>query len=404
MAAFDNLGKGIKRHRWKADKADAHRGHAAIETPQTPRAAGRPRDGGRKPPYAAFALPKGVGAAGVMIAAAGLTSSRLTPSGPLIAFLAVVALIALAIATSGPVIVRQVVSGLLLGAIYMTVAVAFTLTIGVLNFLNFTIPTLFMLTGMVAWALLSRGTLTFAGGWAWLVALLIGVAVAVAASMLVERFTFRYLKMKHGDATEHAIPLVSSLGFLLIFENLVLIQLGSESQRFAVPFKADVHIFGLVIGVAQLVSCVLAVAVVAVLSFILKRTKVGRALRTIAENPDTASLLGVNVGRVVPVVFILTGLLSGVAGALFTVNYGDVSPFMGDNVGTKAIAAMVLGGIGSIWGAIVGGLVVGLAETLSIQYFGGDSVAMTVWGLVLIIIILRPKGLFAIASIGKGKM
>ncbi len=339
-----------------------------------------------------------------MTAAAGLTKSRLTPSGPVIAFLAVVALIALAIATSGPVIVRQVVSGLLLGAIYMTVAVAFTLTIGVLNFLNFTIPTLFMLTGMVAWALLSRGTLTFAGGWAWLVALLIGVAVAVAASMLVERFTFRYLKMKHGDATEHAIPLVSSLGFLLIFENLILIQLGSESQRFAVPFKADVHIFGLVIGVAQLVSCVLAVAVVAVLSFILKRTKVGRALRTIAENPDTASLLGVNVGRVVPVVFILTGLLSGVAGALFTVNYGDVSPFMGDNVGTKAIAAMVLGGIGSIWGAIVGGLVVGLAETLSIQYFGGDSVAMTVWGLVLIIIILRPKGLFAIASIGKGKM
>ena len=227
-----------------------------------------------------------------MTVAAGLTKSRLVPSGPVIAVLAVVALIALAIATGGPVIVRQVVSGLLLGAIYMTVAVAFTLTIGVLNFLNFTIPTLFMLTGMVAWALLSRGTLTFAGGWAWLVALLIGVAVAVAASMLVERFTFRYLKMKHGDATEHTIPLVSSLGFLLIFENLILIQLGSESQRFAVPFKADVHIFGLVIGVAQLVSCVLAVAVVAVLSFILKRTKIGRALRTIAENPDTASVRG----------------------------------------------------------------------------------------------------------------
>ena len=210
--------------------------------------------------------------------------------------------------------------------------------------------------------------------------------------------------MKHGDATEHAIPLVSSLGFLLVFENLILIPLGSDSQRFTVPFKADVHIGGMVIGVAQLASCVLAVAVVGALSFILKHTKIGRALRTIAENPDTASLLGVDVGRVVPVVFILTGVLSGLAGALFTVNYGDVSPFMGDNVGTKAIAAMVLGGIGSIWGAIVGGLLVGLAETLSIQYFGGDSVSMMVWGLVLVIIILRPKGLFGIASIGKGKM
>jgi branched-chain amino acid transport system permease protein len=296
------------------------------------------------------------------------------------------------------------VSGLLLGAIYMTVAVAFTLTIGVLNFLNFTIPTLFMLTGMAAWALLSQQQLAFAGWWAWLVALLAGVAVAVAASLLVERFTFRYQKMKHGDATEHAIPLVSSLGFLIIFENLVLIYLGSESQRFAVPFRADVRVAGMVIGVAQIVSCLLAVGVVAALSFVLKRTKIGRALRTIAENPDTASLLGVDIGRVVPVVFVLTGLLAGLAGALFTVNYGAVSAFMGDNVGTKAIAAMVLGGIGSIWGAIVGGLVVGLAETLSIQYFGGDSVSMTVWGLVLVIIILRPKGLFGGASIGKGKM
>ena len=158
-----------------------------------------------------------------MTAATGLMKFR-AASGPAIALVAVLALIALAIAAGGPVILRQVVSGLMLGAIYMIVAVAFTLTIGVLNFLNFTIPTLFMLTGMVAWAMLSRGYLGFAGGWAWLLALLIGIAVAVAASLVVERFTFRYLKMKHGDATEHAIPLVSSLGFLLIFENLVLIR------------------------------------------------------------------------------------------------------------------------------------------------------------------------------------
>jgi branched-chain amino acid transport system permease protein len=313
-------------------------------------------------------------------------------------------LIALGITIGGKVIAHQVVSGLLLGAIYMTVAVAFTLTIGVLNFLNFTIPTLFMLTGMAAWGLLSGGYLTLAGHGAWLAALTAGVLVAVMASLVVERFTFRYLKTRHGDAAEHAIPLVSSLGFLMIFENLVLLWVGSDSHRFAVPFRADLHIAGIVIGVPQLVSCAVAVAVVVALSSVLKRTKIGRALRTIAENPDTASLLGVDVGRVVPVVFILTGLLAGVAGALFTVNYGDVSPFVGDNVGTKAIAAMVLGGVGSIWGAIAGGLVVGLAETLSIQFFGGDSTAMTVWGLVLMVIVLRPKGLFGGAPIGRGKM
>lgn len=329
---------------------------------------------------------------------------RAVRSAPVITVVVLAALLALAIAIGGQVIARQIVSGLLLGSIYMTVAVAFTLTIGVLNFLNFTIPTLFMLTGMTAWGLMSRGYLNFAGKGAWLIGLLAGVAVAVVASLLVERFTFRYLKMKHGDATEHAIPLVSSLGFLIVFENIVLILFGSESQRFHVPFNADIRIAGIAIGIPQIVSCVLAVVVVAGLSYILKSTKIGRALRTIAENPDTASLLGVEVTRVVPVVFILTGLLAGVAGALFTVNYADISPYMGDNVGTKAIAGMVLGGIGSIWGAIAGGLLVGLAETLSIQFFGGDSVQMVVWGLVLVIIVLRPRGLFGRAALGKGKM
>lgn len=328
-----------------------------------------------------------------------------TPAGRSVVVVAGALLVAaLAIMVGGKVIAQQIVSGVMLGAIYMTVAMAFTLTIGVLNFLNFTIPTLFMLTGMVAWGLASRGYVAFAGGWGWLVALLAGVVAAVLASLIVERFTFRYLKTRHGDATEHAIPLVSSLGFLLIFEHLVLISMGSESQRFAIPFKSDIHVFGVVLGAAQLTSLALAVAIVAVLTYVLKHTRMGRALRTIAESPDTASLLGVDVTRIVPVVFVLTGVLAGVAGALFTVNYGDVSPFMGDHIGTKAIAAMVLGGLGSIWGAIAGGLLVGLTETLSIHFFGGDSVQMVVWGLLLAVIILRPQGLFGTASIGKGKM
>ncbi len=310
----------------------------------------------------------------------------------------------LAIQFGGRVIAQQIMSGLMLGSIYMTVAVAFTLTIGVLNFLNFTIPTLFMLTGMVAWGLLSRGYVAFGGGWGWLLALMGGIVVAVLASLVVERFTFRYLKTRHGDATEHAIPLVSSLGFLLIFEHLVLITLGSEAQRFPVPFKADINLFGVVIGLPQLGSLCLALLIVAGLSYVLKSTRMGRALRTIAENPDTALLLGVEVARIVPVVFVLTGLLSGIAAALFTVNYGDVSPFMGEHIGTKAIAAMVLGGLGSVWGAVAGGLLVGLAETLSIHFLGGDSVQMVVWGLLLLVIILKPQGLLGASSIGKAKM
>jgi branched-chain amino acid transport system permease protein len=326
------------------------------------------------------------------------------PRAPLIACSVLVLLAVIGVAVGGKVIAQQIASGLMLGAIYLTVAVAFTLTIGVLNFLNFTIPTMFMLAGMIAWGLNNMGLFAAAGRWSWLVALGVGIATSVLASLVVERFTYRYQRTRHGDATEHAIPLVSSLGFLLIFEHLVLIAFGSEAQRFPVPFKADLNLFGIVIGLPQLMSLLLALGIVAVLTMVLKRTRMGRALRTIAENPDTASLLGVEVGRVVPIVFVLSGLLAGLAGALFTVNYGEVSPFMGENVGSKAIAGMVLGGLGSIWGAIAGGLLVGLAETLSIHFFGGDSVQMAVWGMLLVVIILRPQGLFGQPSVGKGKM
>jgi len=305
----------------------------------------------------------------------------------------------------GSTLAQQIVSGLMLGGIYVTVAVAFTLTIGVLNFLNFTIPTLFMLTGMVAWGL-ARWGLPFgmSGGLHWAPALLGGVAVAILASLIVERFTFRYLKTRHGDATEHAIPLVSSLGFLLIFEHLVLIVLGSEAQSFPVRFRLDWQIGPLVLGLPQLASLLLSLGIVFWLSWLLAKTRTGRALRSIAESPDTATLLGVEVTRIVPIVFLLSGLLCGVAGALFVVNYSDVSPFMGDHVGTKAIAAMVLGGLGSIWGAIAGGLLVGLLETLGIHFFGGDAAQVVVWTTLLAAIILRPQGLFGASRIGKGKL
>ena len=302
-------------------------------------------------------------------------------------------------------IVQQVLNGLMLGGIYVGVAVAFTLTIGILNFLNFTIPVLFMLAGMIGWSLSFYGLpFGLSEPLGWLPSLGIGILCAIVASLIVERFTYRYFKAKHGDATEHAIPLVSSLGFLLIFEYMTLIAHGSDPRGFHTPFTdLDWRVAGLVISIPQLLGLVVSLAIVAGLSVLLGRTKLGRALRATAENPDAAVLMGVEVNRIVPVVFILTGLLCGLAGALFAVNYGEVSPYMGDQVGTKAIAGMVLGGLGSVWGAIAGGLIVGLTETLSIYFFGATSAQVTIWGLLLILLLFRPQGLFGHNAIGKGK-
>ncbi|GKX34861.1 MAG: branched-chain amino acid ABC transporter permease [Rhizobiaceae bacterium MnEN-MB40S] len=303
-------------------------------------------------------------------------------------------------------LIQQLVNSIMLGSVYVTVAVAFTLTIGILNFLNFTIPTLFMLAGMMGWALSYYGLpFGLSGPMPWPLALAVGVVLAILASLLVERFTFRYLKTRYGDSTEHAIPLVSSLGFLLILENLVRIGYGTEERRFVGP-DADLtlNVGGLFIRVPQLISLFVTVLIVIFLTMLIRRTRIGRGLRAIAENPDAANILGVDTKRVVPVVFMLTGLLCGLAGALFAVNYGEVSPLMGEDIGTKAIAGMVIGGLGSIWGAVIGGLIVGVLELMTVHFFGADTVQVVVWGALLLTLIAYPSGLLGHNAIGKGKL
>jgi branched-chain amino acid transport system permease protein len=300
---------------------------------------------------------------------------------------------------------QQLVNGVMLGAVYVTVAVAFTLTIGILDFLNFTIPGLFMLSAMLGWGVLSRGWFAAAGALAWVPSLLVGGLGAILVSLLVERFAYRPLKARFGDASEHAIPIVSSLGFLLVIENLVAIYLGTDTQPFPTRFTgASIRVAGVLVSLPQLISLAVAIVLVALLTLLVRRSRLGRALRAIAENRDAATVIGIDVARIVPVVFAVTGLLCAIAGAIYAVNFGQVSAGMGDDVGVKAIAGMVIGGLGSIWGAVAGGLAVGLAEALSIQYLGTDSVTAVVWGLLLLVLLVWPKGLFGSNRVGRGKL
>jgi branched-chain amino acid transport system permease protein len=280
------------------------------------------------------------------------------------------------------VLEQQVVNGLMLGSVYALVAVAFTITIGVLNFLNFSIPGLFMLGGMFTWFLLKNGL-------SWPVAALLAVASGGLLSLVVERFTYRLM-----SAAEHFVPLVTSMAFLILVENLVLIAWGSDQQRVPLPFAGvSFHFGSVVVSVAQLAGLACAVAAVACLDFLLKKTRMGRGLRTIAEDPQIATLLGVPVDRVVPVVFIVGGLFTALSGFLFAVNYQQASPFMGEEVALKGISAMVVGGMGNIWGAILGGLLIGVVETFAIFGFGARAVDICVYGLLLAILFVRPTGI-----------
>jgi branched-chain amino acid transport system permease protein len=204
---------------------------------------------------------------------------------------------------------------------------------------------------------------------------------------------------------EHFVPLVSSMAFLILFEHLAVVFWGSELRTLPALFaNADWRIGGLVIGLPQLVGLICSIALIWALTALLARTRLGRALRTIAEDSDTALLLGVDINRIVPVVFVVSGLFAALAGVVFALNYRQVHPFMGELVGLKGISAMIVGGMGNIWGAIAGGVIIGLVEVMSIGYFGADFVDILVYGLLLLILFVRPTGLFAGASAGQTRI
>jgi branched-chain amino acid transport system permease protein len=285
---------------------------------------------------------------------------------------------------------QQIINGLMLGSVYAMVAVALTLSIGVLNFLNFSIPGLFMIAGMSTWALIHAGT-------PWPLAILAALAITTAASLVVERFTWRWLR-----GAEHFVPLVSSMAFLLMFEHLAIVWWGSEMRVLPSLFSGtDWRIAGFVISLPQFAGLLVSIASIWGLSALLKRTSLGRGLRTIAEDSDTALLLGIDIGRVVPIVFALAGLFAAIAGVLFALNYRQVQPFMGEAVGLKGISAMIVGGMGNTWGAIAGGLIIGIAEVLSVGYVGANFVDISVFGLLLLILFVRPTGLFSGLTAGR---
>jgi branched-chain amino acid transport system permease protein len=281
----------------------------------------------------------------------------------------------------------------MLGSIYAMVAVALTLSIGVLKFLNFSIPGLFMIGGMATWALLRAGL-------PWPLAAAGALAIGAAASLVVERFTWRWMR-----TAGHFVPLVSSMAFLLLFEHLAVVYLGSELRTLPALFgSADLRIAGLVISLPQLVGLVASIGLIWALTLVLAHTRFGRGLRTVAEDSDTARLLGVDINRIVPLVFVVSGLFAALAGVVFALNYRQVQPFMGEVVGLKGISAMIVGGMGNIWGSIAGGLIIGLVEVLSIGYFGADFVDIAVYGLLLIILFVRPTGLFAGTIAGQARV
>jgi branched-chain amino acid transport system permease protein len=293
---------------------------------------------------------------------------------------------------------QQLLNGIFIGSIYALFALGYTLVFGVLDVLNLAHSGVFMLGAVVAYALVAIHGVTF-----WLAAPLAVVAAGLVG-VLIEFVALRPLRRRGAPPIA---ALISTIGLALVFVAVVeesrgggtfrwLWRDGANSVRFpagTVP-TTTFHLAGISIPATKVAIVVVTVVLMVTMGLVLRRTQAGRAVRAVAENARAASLLGIDVDRVVLVTVVVSSALAGLAGILFGVAIADISPYIGrDQVELRGLAVIVLGGMGSVPGTIVGGYVLGLVEVLSLEVFGTNVRAGVAFAALFVMLVLRPQGL-----------
>ncbi|MEJ5895517.1 MAG: branched-chain amino acid ABC transporter permease [Aquabacterium sp.] len=278
---------------------------------------------------------------------------------------------------------QQLLNGLTIGGVYSLVALGLTLVYGILHVPNFAHGALYMAGAFVAFYFMESLGLNY-----WL-AMLGSAAVVAVLSMLAERLVFHPLR--------NAPPLhdmIAAIGILLFLEAGAQAIWGADFHRMQSPYGNLVEIFGLTTVGQRLLIIAGAVVLVAVLHLFLTRTTTGLTIIAMAQNRDGAALVGIDATRVTLLVFAISGALAAVAAVLYSpINL--VYPAMGHLVITKAFVIIILGGMGSFPGAIVGGLIIGLAEAFGGFYFSTNYKDLIAFVLLVVILSVRPQGLFS---------
>jgi branched-chain amino acid transport system permease protein len=298
------------------------------------------------------------------------------------------------------IFIQQIFNGLVLGSMYALIALGYTMVYGVLNLINFAHGDVLMIGAMVGLTIL-KGVNAVAPGLPGIVKLIIAIVGAIpvcaAVNMLIERVAYRKLR----NAPRLA-PLITAIGVSILLQTFAMMIWGRSPIPFPQVMPSDpVHIFGALVSPTQLMLLVLATASMIGLLLLVEKTKMGRAMRATAENPRVAGLMGVDANRVIVVTFAVGAALAAVAGVMWGATYSSAQFAMGFLPGLKAFSAAVLGGIGNIYGAMVGGLLLGIIESLGAGYIGdltGDflgSQYQDIFAFVVLIIVLtlRPSGI-----------
>jgi branched-chain amino acid transport system permease protein len=296
------------------------------------------------------------------------------------------------------IFIQQIINGLVLGSIYALVALGYTMVYGIMGLINFAHGEVVMIGAMVALTvikqLLNSGMPVYL---TLLIALTAAAVVCMAVGFAIERIAYRPLRKAPKLA-----PLITAIGVSIVLQNLAMLVWGRNYHAFPpILPTSEIDVFGATITSLQIAIIAIAALMMAGLIVLIHRTRLGRAMRATSENPPIAQLMGVNINQVISLTFIIGSALAAVAGLMVSANYSIAHYYMGFMLGLKAFTAAVLGGIGNIAGAVLGGILLGLIESLGAGYIGDltggflgshyqDIFAFFV---LICVLIFRPSGL-----------
>ncbi len=288
---------------------------------------------------------------------------------------------------------QQIVNGLFVGSIYALFALGYTLVFGVLDILNLAHAAVFMLASFVALALVGTTHLHV------LLALPLAVAFAGVLGLVLERVAFRPLR---GRSDSNISGLISSLALATVFEAVALELWGPNVTRFpfgTIPEGRPISFLGTGITRLQLTTLGVALLLFAVLTWLVSASRLGREIRAVAESPRAARVLGVDVDRVIAASFFISSALGGAAGVLYGLAYNSISPDMGRSVELKGLAVIILGGMGSMTGAVIAGFALGLIEVFVVANVGASWRDTASFAALFVILVVRPRGLLGAAAL-----
>ena len=279
-------------------------------------------------------------------------------------------------------LVPQLINGLTQGSLYALIAIGFVIIFGTMNLVTFAHGEVYMVGAFVGAFALTLWQLP------WFVALLLGMAAAWILGFLIEKVAFRPLR-----TSGHMPPLLITIGLSIMLKDLAVILFGAENRPVPSVYDQTIRVVGVQVSVLQLAILGLAGLLIVVLQLLIQGTKIGRAMRATAQDHEAAYAMGVNVNRIFSLAFALASALGGAAGVMIGIYYNAVYPIMGATAGLKGFAACILGGLTSIPGAILGGLIIGVVENLTVQFLASGYRDVVAFLVMVIVLVLRPQGL-----------